>query len=266
VLIALQGWSREGLEDTRAYETWAIYGQGRDFIAHHRNTAGIEKMWEVMQNPPPNTAMLFRPESWSPEVSPPALDHAEILRGTEQLLTKGEWVISNTTLGEITLRGEAVASGNEAELNRVLAHLEHAQALELMRPDRSGAIRLLMFDDATWPATYLALLRREETAASAQTAANRDVTVEVTYEPLPELRRALDADAATLRTERIPLANGRHRESRSAWVARRDALVVVRATDFRPGLRLGRTVEEVFSRLEEARDRMQPGVAPDKTP
>jgi len=265
-LIALQGWSRDGLEDARAYNTWAIYGQGRDFMAHHRRTSGADKMWEVLAHPPPNTAMLFRPETWAPEAGPASLDYAAILRGTEQHLTKGDWVISNTRLGELKLRSEASGSDTAPELEDILAHLEHAQALDLLRPDRSGAIRLLIFESAPWPTHYLDLLRREQTSAAAQVAAELDVPIEVLYQDLETLRSALAADVATLRTERIPLPAGGHRESRSAWVARGDALVVVRATDFRPGVRLGKTVTEVFARLDAARDPMQPGVAPHKTP
>ncbi len=261
-LIALQGWSREGLEDVGAYETWATYGQGRDFIAHHRSQGGLDQMWKVMRHPPPASGMLFRPESWAPEIDPPAMDYAAILRGTDQLLSKGEWIIANSVLGEFSLRGEAIQSADEEDLDRILAHLEDAQTLKLHRLDRQGIIRLMVFEDDSWPAQYLELLRREETAAAVAVAESQDVAIEVVYQPLDELQERLGADAAILRTQRIPIGGGRHRESRGAWVARGDVLVVVQAIDFRPGLRLGRTVEGVFSSLDDARDRIQPGVAP----
>jgi len=252
-LIGLQGWSRDGLEEVRAYRTWATYGQGRDFVAYHRDNGGIEKMWKVMHNPPPTTGMLFRPESWAAEIAPPEMDYASVLRGTEQLLSKGEWIIANSKLGEFALRGEAIRSGDEEEFDRILAHLKDAHALTLERPDRKGAIRLLVFEDDTWPEQYLDLLRSEETASAAEIAAAMDVTVEVTYQPLPDLEEQVGADAATLRTQRVPIGGGRHRETRGAWVARGDTLVVVEAAQFRPGLRLGRTVEGVFSNLDAAR-------------
>lgn len=248
-LIKLQGWGPRGLEEPGAFSVWAQYGQGRAFIAWHAEQGGTDHMWEVLAHPPAATSMLFRPETWAPTVPPAPLDYASVLRGIDQELTRGDWMVANSRLGEFDLREDAVAADNAAELDRILEHMIGGQRLEANRPDRRAEVRVLDFDGDTWPAAYLDLLKTQRISAAAVTARQLDVAVEVLWEPLPDVT----GDVSTLRIERIPIGGGRHLEAHSAWVLRGQTAVVVRTERFRPGLRLERTVDEVFRRLEEAR-------------
>jgi hypothetical protein len=248
-MASLQGWSPSGLDIKTAYPVWAMYGRGRDTMARHFELGGLDRVWSVAAQPPQTSAGLFRPDSWPAARTPPAVDYAAVLRTTDQVLTKADWVVGISVLGEFHLRGEAVIGGNEPALDEILAHLRQSWALEATRTDRQGEIRILEFDDATWPARYLDALREQQTADAALLAQAIDREVEVTYTPFTQV----PADSATLRTSRVMGAGGVSTERHAAWVVRQSTLVVVTAEGFRPGLRLGWTVDEVFRRLEAAR-------------
>lgn len=246
---ALQGWSPSGLEQRQAYPVWAVYGRGRDAMAWHFEHGGYDEVWAVAAAPPLSSRALFRPAAWAEPRTPPPLDYAGVLRGTEQKLTEAPWVVAISLLGEFDLRGEAVMGGNEAAVDEVLAHLRQSWHLDAVRDDRHGEIRVLEFDDPAWPKRYLEVLRAQETTVAADLAAAIGREIEVRYEPFVQV----PADDATLRISRVAGAGGVWSEKHAAWVVRGSTLVVVEAERFRPGLRTGWTVEEVFGRLEAAR-------------
>lgn len=244
-LISLQGWGPDGLEDQSAWRTWAIYGQGRNFIEWHDIAGGVEQVWSALARPPGSTGMLFRPHSYTPDRLDADLDYGAVLRGIDQELTRGDWMVTNSRLGEFDLRGEANRAGNEDQLDEILGHLRHARKLDLARPDRNGAVRLLVFDDAAWARAWLDLVRTQQTHDAAETAHILELDVQVRYEHFD-----VDADDAILRVERIPLGVDEYREKHTAWVLRDDTMVVVEAERFAPGERLARVVETVLERLD----------------
>jgi hypothetical protein len=248
MLAALQGWSPAGLEETDAYPVWATYGRGRDAIAWHFDRGGFDRVWAVATTPPRSSSGVFRPEQWADPRPDPDLDYGAILRGTEQLLTKGEWVVGISVLGEFELRGEAVVGDNEPELDAILAHLAQSWQLTATRPDRSATVRVLHFEDAGWALKYLDALRQQQTADAARLATAVGREIEVHVEPFD-----VPGDASILRHAKVTGLGGTVAERHAAWVVRGDTAVVVTAEDFRPGLRLQWAVEEVFRRLDAAR-------------
>lgn len=248
-LLSLQGWGEEGVTDASAWRTWAIYGQGKNFMEWHYDRGGVEQVWATLNDPPSSTSMLFRPHTWSPDVPRTDLDYAAVLRGIEQVLGDGDWLVTNSRLGEFDLRGEAAKAGNEAELDRILSHLRVARRLDAARPDRSGGARLLVFDDALWAQAYLDLLREQKTYDAIETALTLDMPIHVTYTVFDQI----PADDAFLRVERMPLVGEFADETQSAWVLRDEVLVVVEASRFEPGDALGRAARLIFDRLATAR-------------
>lgn len=246
-LNGLQGWGRAGIQELGSWHTWSTYGQGYRFIGHHASNHGTDQIWKILQDPPASTSQIWRPETYDPTIPKPPRDYAAALRGVEQKLTKGEWMVANTRLGETTLRGEAVhEEGGFDDLEEAMQHVIWAHGLELERPDREGQIRVLEFDDPEWAHRWLELLKAQRTAVNAHHAAEIGVPIEVITEPFEDA----PGDDAILRIERIPIGGGRHLERHQAWVVRGSTAVVVTAEKFRPGLRLGWTVEEVFTRLK----------------
>lgn len=249
-LLHLQGWGEDGLIEPSAWRTWAIYGQGKAFVEWHDRIGGIEQVWATLADPPTSTSMLFRPDTWQPGASGMDIDYASVLRGLEQVMQPGDWLVTNSRLGEFDLRGEAVKGGHEEDLERILWHLRHARRLDMAQPDRSGSVRLMVFDDPSWARAYLDLLRAQQTYESIENALLLDLPVEVTYGIFDQI----PADDAFLRVERMPfLGASASAEKQAAWIVRDEVLVVVEVSRFSPGDSLARTAELVFERLEAAR-------------
>ncbi|NCG20722.1 MAG: hypothetical protein GWP91_17070 [Rhodobacterales bacterium] len=245
-LNGLQGWGPNGLENVSAWDTWAKYGLGRDFISHHA-ASGTDALWEPVVDLPASTSMLFRPDTYSSEAPVPPRNYNLALKGVDQKLSKGDWMISNTRLGEVDLRGETIHDESNMEaLDAMLSQLVWAQQLDLMRSDREAVIRILEFKDDTGPKQLFELLRAQRKAVNQHASAERGVEIEVITEPFADV----EADDAVLRIEKIPIGNGRHIERHAAWVVRGNTVVVVVSERFRPGLRTGWTVEAVFSGLD----------------
>ncbi len=249
-LNRLQGWSTaEGLVEPEAFETWSKYGLGHDMMAHHFARGGLERVWAVAARPPEQTRGVFRPEEWPSEREPPSLDYAAVLRGTEQLVTRGDWRIAISPLGEAPLWAEAYGAGDPARVHAVVGRIEEAWSLEAVRPDRQAQVRVVVFDGPEGARDYLALLEQHAEGLASRLGARLEREVEVVSEAFEQV----DGDVAARRRSVVVGLGGTRLERHSAWVVRDDTLVVVLTEDFRPGLRLGWTIESVFARLEAAR-------------
>ncbi|MCB9683944.1 MAG: hypothetical protein H6738_01680 [Alphaproteobacteria bacterium] len=248
-LEELQGWSDEGLVDKTSWPVWASYGLGRDAMRWHFEHGGLDEVWAVAIHPPTLSSGVYRPETWQAERVPPDLDYAAILKGTERQLTDEEWIVGISLLGEHDLRGEAIFGDNAEALADILAHLRQAWQLDGVRRDRKGQVRVLVFDAPDAAARYLEQLRAQATGQAAAMSEAIGHEVDVVFEPFEDV----PADAALLRSSRLRGADGVLSERHVAWVVRGSTIVAVTADRFRPGLRLGWTVEEVYRRLEAAR-------------
>lgn len=247
-LTALQGWGADGLQEPLAFQTWATYGQGRTFIEHHE-AHGNDHLWGVLAQPPSDSAMLFRPERYRPEIAAMPIDYGPALLGAQDKLTsKREWATLVTRVGELELREEAMAGHTDAELEALTPHLVHAQKLAAVLPDRAVEARLMRFDDPAWSARYLAMLQAQADGRAAAEGDRYRVDIQVTHEPFEVPSH--EVDQAVLRTVRRPIGGGRHLETRAAVVVRGDLVLVVSAEHFRPGLRMGWAVDHVLANLD----------------
>lgn len=247
VLSSNQGWGPDGLIEPRAYPVWMSYGRGMETLEEVVASEGMDGFWKWTEHPPASSSMLFRPATYDPTPVPePPL--AQVLRGTEQLLTQGDWLVSNSRLGEYELRGAAIRTGKVEAFEPVLAELQQAQHLDLrMQDGRTGDIAVLRFATPEAAEAYVKLLRAEQTIEGQYLAKQLGRTVEVTYTDVA----GVEGDSSLLRTQRIPMGGGTYLETRTAWVARGSDIVMVEAERFRPGLRLAATLNGVFERLAQ---------------
>ncbi len=187
---------------------------------------------------------MFRPQTWAAPRPVPSRDWRAVLLGAEKKLTDAPWVLGIGVVGERDLRGEALY-GDPAALDDVLAHLREGWQLDGALPDRAGQIRVLVFDDPAAASRYLGHLRAQQAGEAAERSKWSAREVDITFEPFTQV----PSDEAVLRSSRLKGADGVWSERHAAWVRRGATIVVVAAERFRPGLRLGWTVEEVFARL-----------------
>jgi hypothetical protein len=247
ILTAFQGWGKDGLEQLESFQVWATYGQGMLFIDSHINTSGQEYIWNtVLPNPPARTAMLYRPTTYG-QPFPTAQIFAKALDGPIDKLTKNTpWSIINTTLGETTLRGEALYTDMD-ELETILGHVVQAQQLIATVPnDRDADIRIIEFQDASWAKRYVDLLSAQKKNETERIQNRISQPINVQFHPFDEVK----GDIAIRRVQEVPTGGGRYAPSETVWVVRDEICVVAMTTSFRPGLRIGWTIQDVFNRLD----------------
>ncbi len=244
-LEALQGWTDGQLVDKEKFPVWASYGLGRNAMAAHFASGGFDRVWQVALSPPAWTRGVFEPERATEPRPPATRDWSATLRGAEQKLTTGDWVVHISLLGDYDLVGEAIVGDNLDGLRGVAEHLVDAAHLVGERPDRGGEVRVLVFDGPEWPLRYLDLLQAQQAAEAARRSVPGVSEVDITFAPWP----AVTGDRAVLRDSRLAGAPGVYTERHAGWVVRGSTLVVVTAERFRPRLRLQWTVDEVFTRL-----------------
>lgn len=245
-LTAFQGWGKDGLEKLESFPVWATYGQGMHFIDALTKEHGQEYVWAtVLGAPPKRTAMLYRPETYG-QPAPTAEHLATALEGPIHRLTKSSpWSVINSTLGETTLRGEALYTDMD-ELKTILGHIVHAQQLVGMLPDREADIRVIEFDQAEWAKRYVTLLSAQKEDETKRLQEHVPQPIDVRFEPFEDV----SGDIAIRREQQIPIGGGRYAPSDTVWVVRGNVCVVVMTERFRPGLRIGWTVQEIFEGLE----------------
>jgi hypothetical protein len=245
-LTAFQGWGKDGLEKLESFPVWATYGQGMLFIDALTKEHGQAYVWEtLLAKPPQRTAMLYRPETYG-QPAPTAEGFATALDGPIHKLTKNSpWSVINSTLGETTLRGEALYTDMD-ELETILGHIVKAQQLLGMLPDREADIRVIEFDDAAWAKRYVTLLSAQKEDETKRIQELIEQPINVSFEPFEDV----SGDIAIRREQQVPIGGGRYAPSDTVWVVRGNICVVVMTTKFRPGLRIGWTVQDIFERLK----------------
>ncbi len=132
-----------------------IYLGGRRFIAHHHAQGGLARVWEIIRHPPVRTAMIKHPETWS-STRCERPDYAWVLRGLERWFGDDRWQVDNIEIGQMGLQS-AYAGLRETERDRLLAQVEHAQALVARSPEQSrlGNVTLIVLRDAAIGREYI---------------------------------------------------------------------------------------------------------------
>lgn len=80
-----------------------IYLGGRDFISYHFEKGGMDRIWEILANPPSSTTMISAPAMYGTELAID-INLSKVLSGLESFYGKGDWRISESTYTSIELR------------------------------------------------------------------------------------------------------------------------------------------------------------------
>jgi len=235
-LVELQGWGPEGLVEPMAWPIWAQYGQGRDYVIWLEAEGGTDRVWRAVREPPQSTTALWRPEREDVGLAGPP----ELLDGVEAVLTAGEWVALGAHLGEWDLRRVLYGVDDEV-LDDALAPVRAGSRLTAYRDDRRCEVWVVVLDE---PAEELVDLVRQTAEQVAQTLEPAGLAV------ADQAFTALPADDALARVVAPAGPHSASVETASVWMARGERLVVIEVEGFRPGLRMERALELVWSRLE----------------
>lgn len=151
----------ELLQAKEIAETEGIYVRGRDFVQYHFEQGGIEKVWQVLLEPPVHYSMILQPETYSSTRNTSLnydalLDLEEIAKTVH--LEKGKLVL---------------ATGNSMMLETILNQMEREQktlviqktkhfrialyqeAATLSNPQKLLGITAMIFDDSSFAKQYI---------------------------------------------------------------------------------------------------------------
>lgn len=264
-VTASQGWGKDGLEHDGAFPVWMLYGQGMAFCEHHAEQ-GTDRLWELVRRPPRSTTMLFRPERYAPDLDVPS-EIVAALVGVEQKLSKVEWVVANTNLGEAPLRRETLGL-DQARVERVLGAIRAGYERRAYysggsASPRNASLQVIDFDT---PEAAVELVELMGAGLESQAAARTEMEAELaktqpirprtwSVEVVPYER--VDGDAVIRRIVGPNSASGARvsrEEEQALWVVRGTRLVVVSVSGFRPGNRLDSAVDQLFAQLDAASD------------
>lgn len=135
-----------------------IYLGGKRFIEYHYNQGGNERVWEIVAAPPVKTAMISRPDTYSP-VKQGDIDYKSLLDGLEQDLGGNDWQVQNFELGEMMIRS-AYAKMDERVREEIISQIEHIQSFIAQKADPPCIVNLSVFiiKDGDFSKKYLTAL------------------------------------------------------------------------------------------------------------
>ena len=233
--------------DPHQFYTSYVYGQGRNFVDWQVLHRGPEAIWQVLKNPPANSAMIVSPSTYSPTSSPQwsaRIRHR--INGAERKLTPKQWDQANEPVGDYDLRERLVATGRGHRLAE--SFVEGWSSRSSVGPLQWARIELLYFHDEHAARDYVARLRLQAQVdlamamppiTSAVTAAPGLDGRVGTFEPLSE-----DDAAEEHITIRRPNDS---QEYRTVWVSRGAYVVQVQLVNHTVSdRRMTKAINKVF--------------------
>jgi hypothetical protein len=115
-----------------------IYLGGRDFIAHHHDDAGMDRVWEILAAPPAQTSMITSPATYAAQPRS-GMGYYDALVGIHEVFGRGWTVGASTRLNAFELhRRYAYLDGSQRD--RLVASMEYVHMMTLTRwPDEGNA-------------------------------------------------------------------------------------------------------------------------------
>lgn len=120
------------------------YIEGKRFAQWHYEQGKAARLWEVLAKPPPVTAMIARPHTYSP-VAPPRPDLAPVLHPLADLWKRRGWIVTQQELGEIDLWA-AYAAADRATIEAITEPVRAARQMEVQAPQAPARFRLTVFE------------------------------------------------------------------------------------------------------------------------
>ncbi len=231
--------------DSAAFTTAYVYGLGRDFTAWHTADGGTDRMWEVLLDPPEETAMIVHPDRYGQASATQAPGIRRALRRARRRLGAARWSGGVQPLGDFDLREQLVLSGHAASADRV----ESAWRMRANdRPMHGIEVQILRFAEARTASRYVHAMGRQ---AAYQAAA---ITIDPNVQASTGVFDAVPADRSA--RERVVLhLPGTREELATVWLAQGPDVVQVIAVNTAPTDRqLARALRPVLRSLRRTAD------------
>lgn len=178
-----------------------VYLKGRDFVAWHDGRGGMEAVWRILAHPPKSTAQILNPETYS-DKAVATVDYKAALKGLEKQFGDRPWTVINQEVGAMSLAA-TYASMDQQVRERIVANLDHAQALVAVDMPTMANVSIIACKDASIMPEYLTALRN---LAESQVKSLGAGTIMKISPPVFSEFTAMKSDMATKTTFTITLA------------------------------------------------------------
>lgn len=102
--------ARRRMEPDDFYHTY-VYGLGRDFVAYHAAIGGVERVWQVLADPPNATSMIVSPDTWDSPVGEVDPIVRRVMRNASKRLGGPGWRAEDSAMGDYDVRDQLVRAG-----------------------------------------------------------------------------------------------------------------------------------------------------------
>jgi hypothetical protein len=231
-----------------------VYLGGRGFIQYHHEKGGMRRVWEILANPPVETSMIARPDTYSPRAKA-ELDYASILNGVERDFGERKWTVKNVKVGQMLMRS-AYANVEPTAREEIMANVSRAQTLvvQCAQPVSMADITIIVLDDPGFAPKFVAIL--EETARKNVAKMKTGAVLKVAGLEIGRFPKAPpDATAASKVSFAVTLPTGGVQRHVFVRICRGDLLVEIH--EFGVGLtddKFAAIAQRVFARYQEAKE------------
>jgi hypothetical protein len=144
-----------------------IYLGGMRFIEYHYRKGGNQRIWEILAEPPAETSMITKPETYSP-VHTMKLDYAKILQGLEEIewlssyFRRRKFSICNCEVTTFRLRS-TYANLDSEKREELISKIEHIQTFEATKKGLAGSFSLILLKDYRYGHKYISTVEKMAT-------------------------------------------------------------------------------------------------------
>lgn len=147
------------VQDMNAVHMEKVYVEGKRFIEYHQAKGGNERVWQVLDAPPADTDMIFKPETYAP-IRRGKLNYTKILNGLEKCFVENGGIAEHVEIPKTYL--EASYSALDPEIRKeILSKISHAHSLTIRKEDEQyGNLTIFLLDDDTYGPKFISIVEK----------------------------------------------------------------------------------------------------------
>lgn len=127
-----EAWLIDQFAMADAVRSESIYLGGENFISHHAAEGGIGKIWEILEAPPTQTSMIFKPATYTSDAAP-APDYTDLFSDAPGLLGIPEWEVEVHSMGDFDIVSHLGAVPKD-QRDGIMTKLKKSAVLQFTHP------------------------------------------------------------------------------------------------------------------------------------